>query len=73
MTMNDKKVMVELTKEQIREFMELSVQVMKSSVQEKRPDEKPSPFVGAVMVRPDLTVETAYRGNFERVTMLNLL
>lgn len=62
MTMNDKKVMVELTKEQIREFMELSVQVMKSSVQEKRPDEKPSPFVGAVMVRPDLTVETAYRG-----------
>ena len=56
MTMNDKKVMVELTKEQIREFMELSVQVMKSSIQEKRPDEKPSPFVGAVMVRPDLTV-----------------
>lgn len=62
MTVIDKKVMVELTKEQIREFMELSVQVMKSSVQEKRPDEKPSPFVGAVMVRPDLSVETAYRG-----------
>lgn len=60
--MSDKKVMVELTTEQIREFMELSVRVMKSSVQEKRPDEKPSPFVGAVMVRPDLTVETAYRG-----------
>lgn len=54
--------MVELTKEEIRKFMELSVQVMKSSVQEKRSDEKPSPFVGAVMVRPNLTVETAYRG-----------
>lgn len=54
--------MVELTDKQIREFMELSVSVMKSSIQEKRPDEKPSPFVGAVMVRQDLTYETAYRG-----------
>lgn len=51
-----------LTDKQIREFMELSVDVMKSSIQEKRPDEKPSPFVGAVMVRQDLTFETAYRG-----------
>ena len=42
--------------------MELSVEVMKSSIQEKRPDEKPSPFVGAVMVRKDLSVVTAYRG-----------
>lgn len=54
--------MVALTDRQIREFMELSVNVMKSSIQEKRPDEKPSPFVGAVMVRQDLTYETAYRG-----------
>ncbi len=38
--------MVELTDKLIREFMELSVSVMKSSIQEKRPDEKPSPFVG---------------------------
>ena len=54
--------MVVLTQKQIREFMELSINVMKSSIQEKRPDEKPSPFVGAVMVRQDLTYETAYRG-----------
>ena len=54
--------MVELTDKQIREFMELSVSVMKSSIQEKRPDEKPRPFVGAVMVRQDLSYVTAYRG-----------
>lgn len=54
--------MVKLTEEQIRGFMELSVQIMKSSVQEKRQDEKPSPFVGAVMVREDLSFEAAYRG-----------
>ncbi len=54
--------MVELTEEQIRKFMELSVEVMKNSIQEKRPDEKPSPFVGAVMVREDMSVVTAYRG-----------
>ena len=54
--------MLELSELQIREFMELSVEVMKSSIQEKRPDEKPSPFVGAVMVRKDLSVVTAYRG-----------
>ena len=54
--------MVELTDKRKREFMELSINVMKSSIQEKRPDEKPSPFVGVVMVRQDLTFETAYRG-----------
>ena len=54
--------MVKLTDEQIRGFMELSVRIMKSSIQEKREDEKPSPFVGAVMVRKDMSVETAYRG-----------
>ena len=54
--------MVELTEEQIRKFMELSVEVMKNSIQEKRHDEKPSPFVGAVMVREDMSVVTAYRG-----------
>ena len=54
--------MVKLTEEQIRGFMELSVQIMQSSIQEKREDEKPSPFVGAVMVREDLSFVTAYRG-----------
>lgn len=42
--------------------MELSIEVMKSSIQEVRADAKPSPFVGAVLVRPDGLVETAYRG-----------
>ena len=54
--------MVELTEGQIRKFMELSVEVMKSSIQERREDEKPSPYVGAVMVRKDLSAVTAYRG-----------
>jgi ATP-dependent DNA helicase RecG len=54
--------MLKLTEEQIRGFMELSVEVMKSSIQERREDEKPSPFVGAVMVREDKSVVTAYRG-----------
>lgn len=54
--------MVELTEGQLRKFMELSVEVMKSSIQERREDEKPSPYVGAVMVRKDLSAVTAYRG-----------
>lgn len=54
--------MVKLTEEQIRGFMELSVQIMKSSIQERREDEKPSPYVGAVMVREDLSFVTAFRG-----------
>ena len=65
--------MVELTEEQIRKFMELSVEVMKNSIQEKRHDEKPSPFVGAVMVREDMSVVTAYRGELREVITLNLL
>ena len=46
----------------IRKYMELSVEVMKQSVQEARGDAKPSPYVGAVLVRNDGSVVTAYRG-----------
>ena len=42
--------------------MELAVAVMKSSVAEHRTDGKTSPLVGAILVRPDGSVETAYRG-----------
>jgi ATP-dependent DNA helicase RecG len=45
-----------------REFMELAVKVMKESVSESRFDGKIDPKVGAVLVKPDGTVETAYRG-----------
>ena len=51
-----------MTREDIRKYMELSIEVMKSSIQEVRADAKPSPFVGAVLVKKDGTVETAYRG-----------
>ena len=51
-----------MTKEEIRKYMELSIEVMKSSIQEVREDAKPSPFVGAVLVKKDGSVETAYRG-----------
>lgn len=47
----------------VRDFMKKSIEVMKSSVQEKREDQKPSPYVGAVLVSPEgKLVDTAYRG-----------
>ena len=51
-----------MTTADIRKYMELSVEVMKQSVQEARGDAKPSPYVGAVLVRNDGSVVTAYRG-----------
>lgn len=44
-----------------REFMELAIKVMESSIQEPR-DDKVSPKVGAVLIKKDGTIETAYRG-----------
>jgi len=51
-----------VTKEEAREHMELAVQVMRKSVSEPRVDGKNPPRVGAVLVRPDGTVDTACRG-----------
>ena len=45
-----------------RELMELAIEVMRQSVPEPRPDGKASPKVGAVLVKPDGKIETAYRG-----------
>ncbi len=45
-----------------RELMELAIEVMRQSVPEPRADGKASPKVGAVLVKPDGTVETACRG-----------
>lgn len=45
-----------------REFMELAIEIMRQSVPEPRGDGKASPKVGAVLVKPDGTVETACRG-----------
>lgn len=45
-----------------REFMEMAIEVMRQSVPEPRKDGKASPKVGAVLVKPDGKVETAYRG-----------
>lgn len=45
-----------------RKMMELAIEVMKQSVPEPRPDGSPSPSVGAVLVRPDGSTETAARG-----------
>lgn len=44
-----------------RKFMELAIQVMNKSIQEPRED-KISPKVGAVLIKPDGTEETAFRG-----------
>src|SRR5450631_14536 len=45
-----------------RKMMELAIAVMKQSVNEPRADGKASPLVGAVLVKPDGTVDTACRG-----------
>ncbi len=45
-----------------RKMMELAVEVMQRSVAERRGDGKTSPLVGAVLVLPDGSVETAFRG-----------
>lgn len=46
-----------------RKYMELAVKVMKRSIHEPRID-KASPFVGAVLIKPDGSVDTSYRGEF---------
>jgi ATP-dependent DNA helicase RecG len=43
-------------------MMELAVAVMTRSIAERRDDRKSSPLVGAVLVKPDGTIETAHRG-----------
>ena len=43
-----------------------SIDIMKMSVPEKRSDGKDCPLVGAVLVRPDGSHETACRGGAER-------
>jgi len=45
-----------------RKIMELAVDVMRKSVAEPRADGKASPRVGAILWKPDGTVETACRG-----------
>lgn len=46
-----------------KEYMKLAVEVMRNSIPERKKKD-PSPYVGAVLVFPDGTVETAYRGEF---------
>jgi ATP-dependent DNA helicase RecG len=45
-----------------RKLMEKAVAVMRQSINEPRADKKASPLVGAVLVKPDGTVDTAFRG-----------
>ena len=42
--------------------MEKAIEVMKQSINEPRTDKKASPLVGAVLLMPDGTVDTAFRG-----------
>ena len=46
-----------------REYMELAIEVMKKSIHEPRKD-KTSPMVGAVLLKPNGEVQTAYRGEY---------
>jgi ATP-dependent DNA helicase RecG len=45
-----------------RELMELAIEVMNKSINEPRPDGKIPPKVGAVLLLPDGSIETAFRG-----------
>lgn len=45
-----------------REYMQLAMKVMRGSIAEKRKDGKVNPKVGAVLVFPDGSVETGFRG-----------
>jgi pyrimidine deaminase RibD-like protein len=45
-----------------RKMMEKAIVVMNQSINEPRADKKASPLVGAVLVKPDGTVDTAFRG-----------
>ncbi len=45
-----------------RKLMERAIEVMRQSVHEPRKDDKTGPLVGAVLYKPDGTVETACRG-----------
>lgn len=49
------------TRKDPEEYMKLAVEVMKRSIPERK-KKNPSPYVGAVLVFPDGTIETAYRG-----------
>jgi ATP-dependent DNA helicase RecG len=49
-----------------RKLMELAIEVMRQSVPEPREDGKASPKVGAVLVKPDGTVETACRSELRQ-------
>ncbi len=46
-----------------KEYMKLAVEVMKKSKPERKKKD-PSPYVGTVLVFPNGTIETAYRGEF---------
>lgn len=49
-----------------RKMMERAIKVMKLSANERRADGKPSPHVGAVLVKPDGSVDTAFRGELRQ-------
>lgn len=46
----------------VRRMMEKAIDMMKNSIDEPRADKKASPLVGAVLVKPDGTVDAAFRG-----------
>ena len=50
------------TKFDPRKLMEMAIDAMRRTVSEPRKDGKASPLVGAVLRKPDGTVETACRG-----------
>lgn len=45
----------------LRDFMEMAIEVMNNSIQEPRQD-KVSPLVGAILVKPNGDIDSAYRG-----------
>jgi len=51
-----------MKRQDARQYMLMAIEEMRKSIAEPRDDGKVSPKVGAVLVKPDETVETAHRG-----------
>lgn len=58
--------MASASKFEPRQMMEKAIEVMKQSINEPRADGKASPLVGAVLWKPDGSVELAHRGELRQ-------
>jgi len=51
-----------MDRKEARKYMEMAIEAMHASIPEPRSDNKVSPLVGSVLIKPDGTTQAAYRG-----------